>query len=49
MIELQIYEHYDYDYNWKLYTKVIKRSSEGSLGLDRQSVIIRREAQVLLI
>ncbi len=29
--------------NWKLLTKVIKRPSEGSLGLDRQSVLIKRE------
>jgi hypothetical protein len=35
--------------NWKLFTKVIKRQSEGSLGLDRQSVLIKREAKVLLI
>ncbi len=35
--------------DWKLFTKVIKRPSEGSLGLDRQSVLIIREAQALLI
>ncbi len=35
--------------NWKLFTKVIKTLSKGSLGLDRQSVLINREAQVLLI
>jgi len=35
--------------NWKLFTKVFKWPSKGSLGLDRQSVFIRREAQVLLI
>ena len=34
---------------WKLFTKVIMRPSEGSLGLDRQSVLIKREAQALLI
>ncbi len=35
--------------NWKLFTKVIKTPSKESLGLDRQSVLINREAQVLLI
>jgi hypothetical protein len=35
--------------NWKLYTKVIKKPSEEALVLDRQSVLIKREAQVLLI
>jgi hypothetical protein len=35
--------------DWKLFTKVIKRPSKGSLGLDRQSVLIKREAQALLI
>ena len=35
--------------NWKLFTEVIMRPSEGSLGLDRQSVLIKREAQALLI
>jgi hypothetical protein len=29
--------------NWKLFTKVINWPSEGSLGLDRQSVLIKRE------
>jgi hypothetical protein len=31
--------------NWKLFTIVIKRPRKGSLGLDRQSVLIKREAQ----
>ena len=31
--------------NWKLFTKVIKRLSEGRLGLDGQTVLIKREAQ----
>jgi hypothetical protein len=35
--------------NWKLFTKVIKRPSKGSSGLDRQSVLIKRVAQELLI
>ncbi len=35
--------------NWKLFTKVIKRQSEGILGLDRQSVLIKRDARALLI
>ncbi len=35
--------------NWKLFTKVIKRPSKESLGLDRQIVLIKREAQALLI
>jgi hypothetical protein len=35
--------------NWKVFTKVIQMPSEGSLGLDRQSVLIRREARALLI
>jgi hypothetical protein len=36
-------------FNWKLFTKVIKRPSKEGLGFDRQSVLIKREAQVLLI
>ncbi len=36
-------------FNWKLVTTIIKRPSEGSLGLDRQSVLIKRETQALLI
>ncbi len=35
--------------NWKLFTKVVKRPSEGSLGSDRQSALIRWEAQAILI
>jgi len=35
--------------NWKLFTKVIKRPSKEDLGLDRQSDLIKREAQALLI
>ncbi len=35
--------------NSKLFTKVIKKPSEGSVGLDRQSVLIKREAKVLFI
>jgi hypothetical protein len=30
--------------NWKLFTKVIKRPSEGSLGLDRQCLNQKRSA-----
>jgi hypothetical protein len=52
MIDLQIYKHYNYiktNINWELFAKVITRPSKGSLGLDRLSVLIKREAQVLLI
>jgi hypothetical protein len=35
--------------NWKLFTKVTKRPSKGSVGLDIQSVLIKREVQALLI
>ncbi len=34
---------------WKLFTKVIKRPSKGGLGLNRRSVLIKRELQALLI
>jgi hypothetical protein len=36
-------------FNWKLFTKVNKRPNKESLGLDRQSVLIKREAHALLI
>ncbi len=52
MINLQIYKHYNKiktKINWKLFTKVIKRPSEESLGLDRQSALIKREVRALLI
>jgi hypothetical protein len=52
MIDLQIYKHYNYiktKLSEKLFTKVIKRPRRGSLGLDRESVLIKREAQALLI
>jgi hypothetical protein len=51
MIDLQICKHYNYiktKLNWKLFTKVIKRPSEGSWGLNRLSVLIKRAAQALL-
>jgi hypothetical protein len=48
MIDLQIYKH-TIKLKWKLFRKVIKRPSEGSLGLDRQSFLIRGESQALLI
>ncbi len=35
--------------NWKLFANVVKRPSEGSLGLDKQGVLIKREAQGPLI
>jgi hypothetical protein len=35
-------------WNWKLCSKVIKRPSEEAWVLDRQSVLIKREAQALL-
>jgi hypothetical protein len=35
--------------NWKLFTKVIKRPSKEAWVLDRQSVLIKREAQALFI
>jgi hypothetical protein len=35
--------------NWKLFTKVIKRTSIEAWVLDRQSVLIKGEAQALLI
>jgi hypothetical protein len=35
--------------NWKLFTKVIMRPREESLGLDRQRVLIKREVKLLLI
>ncbi len=35
--------------NCKLFTKVIKRPSIRSSGLDRQNVVIKREVQTLLI
>jgi hypothetical protein len=52
MIDLQLYKHCNQiktKLDWKLFTKVIRRPSEGSLGLDRQSALIRREALALLI
>jgi hypothetical protein len=52
MIHLQIYKHYNEiktKLNWKVFTKVIKMPNEGSFGLDRQSVLIRREVRSLLI
>ncbi len=52
MIDLQTYKHYDKiktKLNWKSFTKVINRPSEGSLGLDRQSALIRIEVRALLI
>jgi len=50
--DLLIYKHYNQiktKLNWKLFTKVIKRPSKGSLGLDRQGALFKREVQVLLI
>jgi hypothetical protein len=35
--------------NWKLFTKVIKGPSKEGLSLVRQSILIKREAQVILI
>jgi hypothetical protein len=35
--------------NWKLFTEVIKKPSEEVRVLGRQSVLIKIEAQVLLI
>jgi hypothetical protein len=52
MIDLQIYKHCNQIKTkliLKLFTKVLKRPSKESLGLDRQSASIRREAQALLI
>ncbi len=51
MIYLQIYKHYNEIKTkliWKVFTRVIKMPSEGSLGLDRQSALIRREVQARL-
>ncbi len=33
---------------WKLFTKVIKEPSKVGLGLNKQSALIKREAQALL-
>ena len=35
--------------NWELLTKVIKKPMEEAWVLDRQSVLMKREAQALLI
>ncbi len=35
--------------NWELLTKVIKKLREEAWVLDRQSVLMKREAQALLI
>jgi len=45
-IDLQIYKHYII---LEIIYKSNKSPSKGSLGLDRLSVLIRREAQGLLI
>ncbi len=52
MIDLQIYKHYNYiktKLNLKLFSKEIRRPSKGSLGLDRQSALIKREVRAPLI
>ncbi len=49
MIDYTKYTSITTKLNWKLFTKVIKRPSEGSLGLDRQSVLVKREVQAPLI
>jgi hypothetical protein len=35
--------------NWKLFKKVIKKPSKEAWALDRHGVLIKREAQALLI
>jgi hypothetical protein len=39
------YSNFKTELNFKLFTNVIKTPSKEDLGLDRQSVLIKREAQ----